>query len=251
MAIGDMRKEDFCVIVSSTDSYHDLWDPYFFFFFKFWLNCPFRVYLVTESKTFNDSRVSVITTGNGLPWSQNLRHALLSVPEKYVILSLEDFFLRQKVSNEDVFTACHEMIHLNISMLRIHPNPRGSGRKLSDNVKEITGNDPYSISTQASIWRKSFLLELLAEPQNIWQFELINSKQFYPGHRLATVEKSIFNYRHHMVQGGELFPWFYFICIKHGYYKKLNRQIISPSKVLEWFLRISYLKLANYFKVYK
>ena len=46
-----MEKSVSCaVVVCSCDKYSDLWDPYFELFKKFWADCPYPVFLNTETK---------------------------------------------------------------------------------------------------------------------------------------------------------------------------------------------------------
>lgn len=47
-----MAHADLTMMVSSTDSYEDCWNPYFLLMQKFWPDCPYPVVLNTEEKSY-------------------------------------------------------------------------------------------------------------------------------------------------------------------------------------------------------
>ena len=44
------KNSQYAVVVSSCDAYSDAWKPFFKLFFKYWSDCPFPIYLVTNTR---------------------------------------------------------------------------------------------------------------------------------------------------------------------------------------------------------
>ena len=79
------------ILVCSCDKYEDVWNPMFEMFFKFWEDCPYDVYLLTNNKKYDNYRVKTIITGDDVSWSKAFRTALESIKEEYVLIIMEDY----------------------------------------------------------------------------------------------------------------------------------------------------------------
>lgn len=64
------------VIIASCKAYSDSWGPFFTQFFKYWPDCPFPIYLITEGGEQPDPRVSMLILQKDNGWSDNVRYAL-------------------------------------------------------------------------------------------------------------------------------------------------------------------------------
>lgn len=95
-------KTKLAVLVPSCDKYADLWKPFFTLFWKFWPDCPFPVYLLTNISTIDDNRVQVLPVGQDVSWSDNLAKTLEKLNYEYVFLFLDDLFLVGRVDTEKV-----------------------------------------------------------------------------------------------------------------------------------------------------
>ena len=51
------------VLILSCDKYADIWTTFFAFFFKYWPDCPFTIYLASNEKQFEHDRVVTIRKG--------------------------------------------------------------------------------------------------------------------------------------------------------------------------------------------
>ena len=69
-----MQKSDLnnniCVLIMSCDSYEDLWVPFFHFFDKYWPDCPYPIFLATNTKLFIHNNVQVIHSNHFGTWSE-------------------------------------------------------------------------------------------------------------------------------------------------------------------------------------
>jgi hypothetical protein len=147
-------------------------------FERYWPDCPFTTYHVSETVKYSDKYINILT-GSNKEWSERLLTALDKIDEEYVFLLLDDYFLLKKVQNKD-FENCLNVLNRNpnAGLLRTFPVPPPQQKYSKENgIGLIDKNRPYSISTQATIWKKGFLMDFLIPTENIWQLELDGSKR--------------------------------------------------------------------------
>ena len=80
------------ILVLSCDNYSDLWDDFFNLRDKFWPDCEYRWYVVTETKDYKRNNVEVIKCGKELNWAGRFRKAVQSLDSPLVGVFLEDYF---------------------------------------------------------------------------------------------------------------------------------------------------------------
>lgn len=113
--------------------------------------------------------------GEDRGWVANLRTALGMIEAEYLILWLEDMILCREVHTANIRMALTAMDYLPaIGAIRL-----GQGAETlekigdSDEFYRITLDSPYRISTAPTLWRKSYLLEVLADcGETAWDFEV-------------------------------------------------------------------------------
>lgn len=166
------------LLVTSCDEYQDLWDPFFKLFFKYWPDCPYPVYLGTIHRIYNNYRVKTITVGVDTDWSHRFRLMLEHIPNPYVIVLMEDYFLTHYVDTAKIDRLITYMEDQKAGCLRLFPCP-GPDLLCLDNteVGEISKGADYRLSLQAAIWNKQTLLELLHEGESAWELELNGTKR--------------------------------------------------------------------------
>lgn len=201
------RGIDFSVLIPSCDKYSDLWTPFFILFWRHWPDCPFPVYLGSNEKTFSHTRVQPILVGPDRSWSDSVRKMLQAIDTPYVLMILEDFFLRRHIDTERILSCLDALCRLEGEMLRLipRPGPDAAVRQFPE-IGLIKAGAPFRVSTQAAIWRREFILALLRDGESIWQFEVNGTARsadiddgFY------CVWKPIMPYRHHVVERGKWF----------------------------------------------
>lgn len=197
-----MNKMDLSILCCSCDKYEDVWKPMFEMFDKYWDNCPYDIYLMTNQKQFNHDKVKTITTGEDKSWSIAFKHALKKINSEYVFIIMEDYLLQSKVHTSDFENAIKYMKNENLDCLRLYPCP-GPDKELGEMSNGITvglvdENAMYRISLQAAIWKKSYIMTLIDEKDSAWQFEHLGTKRSsVDGSKIASVYKNnklIFNY---------------------------------------------------------
>ena len=164
------------VLVVSCDGYKDLWGPCITLFKKFWKNCPYPVYLVSNTIAADFPGIKPIKTGSDISWSDNLLIALDAIPEEYVLLYIEDLFLIQEVDSPSIEQLISRCMQEHWNYLRLNPTPQGDER-IDDHVSIISPGSVYRSSVVFSVWNKSTLRQLLRPGESAWDFEEIGTQR--------------------------------------------------------------------------
>jgi hypothetical protein len=101
-----------------------------------------------------------------------MRDYLGALTEDFVLVLLDDFFLRKTVHQTQVdhclqFARDHEAIQVRL-IPRPKPTHKIKGEKL---IGASEAGSPYRLCTQAAIWNRRKLIELIQPGETIWDFE--------------------------------------------------------------------------------
>ena len=198
------------LIVSSCDKCSDLWQPFFYLIKKNWPDFNRKVYLCTDTKTYACEGLDIacpLRMPSGSTWSENLIALLKGIDEEYVLLMLEDFWLKEKVDAMQLHQ-CEEIMNNDSSIgfiCLVHqlvPSPENPTSEKYSNLIEYGRHTPYRVTTQAGLWRRDYLLSLLRKHESAWWFEMFGSKRSSRSdYHSYVVKKSVFSYD----DGGVLF----------------------------------------------
>jgi hypothetical protein len=196
------------LLISSCDAYQDLWPPYCALLSRYWPQRPLPTYLITETAAPAFPGVTALRLGSGLDWSSLLTRALHRLHTRYVLLTLEDFFLRSPVDTARVLHLLEVVRSADLRMLRLVPRPgpdvvkdRAAGWGL------LAATAPYRASTQAAIWEVATLADLLVEGESAWEFELNGTERSRALPGFAAVRRPAIPSGHHVIERGQWFPW--------------------------------------------
>lgn len=206
-------RERTCVLlVVSCDPYADLWPPFFTLLKRHWPDCPFEVVLGAGLDAKPPPGVRMLHSGGGRDWSRCLMDYLEALPQPYVLIILEDFFLRRRVSTGKILECLKFTQAQRATQLRLIPRP-GPTDLLSGetNIGSCAVGSPYRLSTQAAIWDRLKLLELLRSGESIWEFEHKgNDRARHYQEGFFSVKKSVLPYdgfwAHHVIEKGKWIP---------------------------------------------
>ena len=79
------NKHNLDILVISCDAYSDVWDIFFKSFHKQWVDCPIKLYLLTNNKSYNSHHANTIKVGEDISWSDNLLRAIKHLNNDYVL----------------------------------------------------------------------------------------------------------------------------------------------------------------------
>ncbi len=222
------------LIVSSCDKCSDLWPSFFKLWRKNWIGFDRKVYLCTDSKTFEYDGMDIecpLNMPEGSTWSENLMSLLGGIDAEYVLFMLDDFWLKSPVDIVSL-TRCEEIIRSDQSIGficligQLEPSIENPISSDYPNLIEYGRKTPYRVTTQVGLWRKDYLLSLLRQHESAWWFEMFGSKRSRRSkYRSFVVKNSLFNYD----EGGVLFRGS-FVKEYVDYFKNDNNVTLSTSR---------------------
>ena len=165
------------ILVLSCDNYSDLWDDFFKLKEKFWPDCPYHWYVVTESKDYQRENVGVIKCGKELNWAGRFRKAVQTVDTPLVGVFLEDYYINATIDNERIRGLVDFSIEKGVDFLDLgnvfkHKINQPNKQYFADHLMIIDKHLRYGLDTAAAIWKKEYLLEKLGEGDySAWKFE--------------------------------------------------------------------------------
>ena len=190
---SEINNRNISVLIYSCDSYSDIWEPFFTLFFRYW-NCPYEVYLTTETLKCPNDRV--ITLNHEGQWTDRIRAAVKDIPTKYIIGMCEDMFMRKPV-RQDVIKSCYDYMETDKKTACFNfereyewclPSEYPEfGQKLYNSI--------YRKSCQPTLWRKDILEDYLSESLPPWDWELSPTPNKYKHYVFVGDEKDlVFDY---------------------------------------------------------
>lgn len=161
------------VLIYSCDKYSDVWEPFFTLFFRYW-DCPYQVYICTESKKCDYPKVKTINTLG--TWTERMQKAVREIQTKYVIGMCEDMFFRRPVNGGIIGNCVLYMEHdhrigcFNFEK-EYEPGIELKPSDYLDFAEKPAAGHHFQKSCQPTLWRKTYLEKLLDVKMNAWEWE--------------------------------------------------------------------------------
>jgi len=186
------NKDSVSVVVSSCNKYRYLWDIQLQLFNKYWGECPYDIYFLSESSELpklNTKLKLYDINSNTEPnrtsdWSNILLDSLNLIKSDYIIYMQEDYVFIRDVDQNRLDKLLNYMFTNDLDYIRFSTTPPGNGDiiKIDENIfiREIKKNTMWRSSLQLSIWKKDTLTSLLNQNISIspWEFEHIDTSKF-------------------------------------------------------------------------
>ena len=160
------------ILVSSCDKYHEAWMPFFSLLNKYWGECHYPKYLLTESYTYSDYGVKTINSADQ-EWSSRLLDALNKIETEYVLFFLEDFFIMEKVKDDMINRYLSYMdSDDNISVIYLKSSTgQNIVSDLYPDLIKMEKGKKYYLNFQAAIWRRKDFIRVIAPKLSPWEIE--------------------------------------------------------------------------------
>jgi len=181
-------KHDITILVSSCDKYSHLWDIFFKLLFQSWPslraeNSDIPIILVSNTKKYNDSRITHALSDAKLKWTGNIAHALSQVKTKYVLYLQDDYFIARPVIESVIWNTLSEMDKYSLEHVGLYQHyfethkhelaKVGPSRSLRYKNHDM----PYLASLHTSIWKTTTIKELVnSKESSIWDFDNVRLK---------------------------------------------------------------------------
>ncbi len=233
-------KEHLGILILSCDKNSDLWEPYFSLFWKYY-NGSHQVYLGSNSASFNSDKVKVIYSGEDLDWSSSCKKILRQIPNKYILLLLEDLFITTKIDPTEITK--HLKFIKKYKAKHVHLGPTPKPDKFIDREMGIYEKGaPYRVNV-AGYWDKEYLLSLLMDGESPWDFEIRGSYRTVNEDGFFCLEKPLFSIVH-VLEKGRWLPEAVRYCKRHEVSLEIDkREILSNLTNLKSNLQEFYFNL--------
>lgn len=222
-------------------------------FDKFWPDCPFDIYIGSNTKMLDSKYIYIDVKQNG--WKLETLDQISKIQSfditiTHLIVFLDDFILKSKVYNTKLNNIINFIFKNKIKYIRLKKIEEPILRLIYNKIlffgnklpyHKIRKTHPYYSSLQVAIWEIDYLKKSVRDCDNIWKFEeVVSSNEHY------TVKNNIFQYRHIVEKG----LWEFYakdFCIKHiEYFNESNRNWQSKTlsrKLYYFFKRVKFLTL--------
>jgi hypothetical protein len=160
------------MLVVSCDRYSDLWEPCFRLLDKYWPERTFDVYLMSNFLDFEWPGVKVIKVGDDVAYADNLRTAIAHIPERWLLLWLEDLLLCSPVDNRRVMSIIGAAQRRGAGYLKVSPDmPLSYDAGSTDEVGPVPKGVRYRSAIGASFYDRATLLRLLTPGASAWDLD--------------------------------------------------------------------------------
>lgn len=238
-------KSDCAILILSCDKYSDLWDPFFRQFWKHWADCPFPVYLGSNTIAYTgEGKVKTVASGKDVDWSTSFQAILRKIPETYLFVWLEDAFIISAVDSEKFFRCFHFM--RKVGAKHIHGRPL-SPSDISHDATYVMHDKgaPYRVSV-IGFWDRRYLQTVLLPGENMWNFEIMGSYRASYTDGFYCPSEHVFKYVH-LVEKGKWLPDAMAYCKKHAIaIPWSNRESITGEKRIKSAIQSSYFNLVTH-----
>lgn len=167
------------VVISSCDKFSDLWDENIKAYRKFWLQNPCATYLVTDAKKdWEADGVQLVVAEGENDFPLRIKYALNCVDTKYVLVTLDDYFLIDPVDNDKIEYLLQRMENEHIQYLSLY-NRRVTKPKQYlplEKLNRIDLTKKYAITLYPAIWEVEFLKKTIQDDLSPWLYEVSLTK---------------------------------------------------------------------------
>lgn len=165
-------RRDISFVVSSCDRYQDLWDPFFGCQERYWPDCPFQRYLITNEAVYDRPGVSVINVGPDRDYASNLIAAVNAVTTPWLILWVEDNPFTEHINTERLLSIVNEAVAEGAGYLKLTPDaPLSFDDGNGERIGEVPRGVRYRAAFGNAMYRKETLLKMLVPGLSIWELD--------------------------------------------------------------------------------
>lgn len=143
-------------------------------FKKYWPDCEFPIYIVTNYKEEEIEGVNFIKVGDDKRcWCTLFLKGLEQIDADYIIFFQEDYWLGKEVNNDAIKEHLRYFEEKGLDFLKLQYDkmPRDNHRIGNTDYCVNKPNIKYSVNTAIAIWRVSKVREVLVDGWTGWKWE--------------------------------------------------------------------------------
>ncbi len=209
-----MKSSDLSILFISCDKYSDLWKPLFQCVDEQWPDCPYPMYLGSNTKKFIHKKLKTVLSGPDSDWSSSLKRQLSQLSSTYVFLWLDDMFPIEKIDTQQFTEIVEFMKKTSARHIHMVPNPSPDRTVEQGTYGMYEKGAPYR-ATALGFWNVEYLKSILIDGENPWNFEILGSYRTRYSDGFYCLMKPLFN-RLHVVEKGKIFSEAADYCRTHS-----------------------------------
>ncbi|MGF1677758.1 MAG: hypothetical protein ACFCUX_01040 [Candidatus Methylacidiphilales bacterium] len=234
------------VLVSSCDHFSDAWAPFFYFWKRYWPDCPYPVYLLSNYGRYEDPAVTSLAVGREKSWADNLLRALEQMECQTLIYFQEDYFLNRPVETEKlarIVTYFEDVEAVYCGLFPV-PAPEADYQCNGLGIGRVPEGAPMRASLQAALWNRRALMDLVRSGESAWDMEKLGTErsrtQLFL--RVESVDQAPLGYYATAIKRG-CWEWGAVkLCLRHGIrldlsQRPLRSRIPKEAKKQKWVRR--------------
>jgi len=168
----ELQNNNIALIVVSCDKYQDLWEPFFHLFFKYWPDCPYQIYLTSNTLTYPDERVSPILIGPDSDYSSNLLNIIGQVNKPWIILWFEDCFLTGQLDTKRFVRLISLAQSKDVGYFKLTVDvPVVYTKSKNEEIAPIPKYVKYRSGIGLALYKKETLIKLLKPGETAWEHD--------------------------------------------------------------------------------
>lgn len=191
---------DLGVLVLSCDRYRDFWDLFFSRWERFWPECPYPVYLLSNQVDYERSGVATVKTGEDYDWSSNLLIVLDQIPHNNLLLMIEDAPLNAMVDGIAFEKLYKRFLDEQLNYLNLKASPPPNGLKDTE-MGELLPGLLYRTSLVPCLWKKDVLKSLAVRGETAWHFEILGAERSDRFLNFRATQRPFFSLLHCVIRG--------------------------------------------------
>lgn len=165
------------VLVNSCDAYQDLWNPFFTLYKKYFTLENVRLILNTETENFSFDGLEIECIHpkhSDITYGERMLNVLSQVNTPYVIILLDDFFIRKPVDVKMINQIIQWMdkdksiVYFNCDVTKVGVEWENN---LYPGFHRIPPGNSYTLNMQAAVWRTEALLRYWRPNITPWEWE--------------------------------------------------------------------------------
>lgn len=161
------------IMITSCDAYKDCWGPMIHSLDKYWPDCSFPRYVVTNYQDENLPNTTFLKIGDDKrSWCTLAKKGLEAIECDCVIFFQDDYWLSHKINNEAILKHIEYFEEQNLDYLKLDKDFLRDELRISDtDYCQNPIDRRYTLNTAIAIWRKDTMLKILVDGWSGWQYE--------------------------------------------------------------------------------
>lgn len=169
-----MKDQQLAILILSCDKYADIWPTFLQQFKRYFPAEGYTIYLGSNRIPCDAEGVIPILSGEDPDWSTSLKKILAQIKEPKLFVILEDLLLASPIDMEGFQSALTYMLEKNARHVKYWAIPMALDPTENPKIGIYPKGAPYR-ATVCGFWDREYLVNLLIEGENPWNFEILGS----------------------------------------------------------------------------